>query len=380
MVRLMNATSARAVSILGTRPEIIKLSPLVPKLDSLYDHRVVQTGQHYDYYMSGLFFKELDFRDPDYFLECKGLDGSSRQIGYMLNELDDVIKKERPNVCIVLGDTNSSLAGALVASKNHIPLIHVEAGLRSFDKTMPEEINRIVIDHISDFLFAPSPLALDNLSKEGVKNQARIFVTGNTIVDACLKYLPQIHSVKTIEKLGIEKNDYIIVTIHREASTEEENLRNIFKALIKLADFNIIFPVHPRTKQKLVELGFWKILLKTNMKIINPLGYLEFLNIMLNARFILTDSGGIQEEAITLKVPCLTLRDNTERWETVNIGANKLIGTKTEQIITEVKNAWNDDEWKEKISGLKNPYGNGESSDKIVSIIKDHFPVNIDNT
>ncbi|MBS7618886.1 UDP-N-acetylglucosamine 2-epimerase (non-hydrolyzing) [Candidatus Bathyarchaeota archaeon] len=362
----------KAVSIIGTRPEIIKLTPLVPGLDSMFEHRIVHTGQHYDYYMSEIFFKELGLREPDYTLETPVKD-SSKQVGYMLTGLSDVFQIEKPNACIVVGDTNSALAGALSASKHHIPLIHVEAGLRSFDKNMPEEVNRIVIDHVSDLLFAPSSLASQNLVKEGIR--INVFLTGNTGVDCCLKFLPSALNDRTVEKLGLKRNEYVVLTVHREANTERENLLKIVEALIKLHDVQIVFPAHPRTRQKLIDYGFWDVLWRDNLKIIEPLSYVKFLNLMLNSKFVLTDSGGIQEDAITLKVPCLTLRENTERWETVNMGANKLVGLDTDRIVFEVEKAWRDDEWKKRLARLENPYGDGGASNKIISIMNNVFPI-----
>jgi UDP-N-acetylglucosamine 2-epimerase (non-hydrolysing) len=362
----------KAASIIGTRPEIIKIAPLLPGLDLCYDHKLIHTGQHSDYYMRELFFKQLNLRDPDYTLECGEID-SSKRIGCMITEVDEALKLEKPDVCIVLGDTNSTLAGSLAASKRHIPLIHVEAGLRSFDKNMPEEVNRIIVDHISDVLLAPSPLASRNLMREGVTRN--VFTTGNTAVDCCLKHLPQIREDRTAESLGLNVNEYVVVTVHRESNTREENIQNIFKALRRLQDIPMVFPAHPRTKQSLIEYGIWEALSQDNLKIINPLGYIEFLNLMLNAKFVLTDSGGVQEEAVTLKVPCLTLRENTERWETVKIGANRLIGLNPDRVVSEVRKAWNDDEWKKKLNALENPYGNGDASNKIISIIKHYFPV-----
>jgi len=352
------------ISIIGTRPEIIKMAPLIPKFDATFEHVLVHTGQHYDYHMSEVFFKELGLRRCDFDLNV-GSYSPPKQIGLILIRLDEVIQKVNPQSIIVLGDTNSSLAGTLAASKRKIPIIHIESGLRSFDKMMPEEINRVVIDHMSETLFAPSKLTVKNLSQEGIcKN---VFMVGNTVVDACLKSLPAASESKVYERFGLGVDDYVVITLHREANTEEKKLRNIVQALTRMPKFKFIFPIHPRTRKKLVQMNLWKKVRKTeNVHITNPLSYLSFLCLLQNSRFVLTDSGGIQEEAITVKVPCLTLRDNTERWETIHLGANKLIGTEPKRIVDETRIAWRDREWKQRIKRLKNPYGDGRSAERIV--------------
>jgi len=371
IARIKVGLMMKVISIVGTRPEIIKMSPLIPLLDASYDNSFVHTGQHYDYSMSKVFFKELGLREPDYNLNIRS-NSPPKQIGAMLIKLDKIIRKIKPNFIIVLGDTNSPLAGALAASKHHIPTVHVEAGLRSFDKTMPEEINRITIDHISNVLFAPSRLAVQHLSQEGVTE--RVFLVGNTIVDVCLKCLPDATKLNVHVELGLTADDYVVVTLHREANTEEDQLRSVAQALVSMPSINFVFPIHPRTQKRLMELNFLSRLSKSkNIQLINPLGYLEFLCLMQHSRFILTDSGGIQEEAITLKVPCLTLRENTERWETVDLGVNKLIGVRAERIIEETEMAWRDDEWKRGVRYVKNPYGAGLAAEKIIKKLEEVF-------
>jgi len=357
------------ISIIGTRPEIIKMAPLIPRIDATFEHVLVHTGQHYDYHMSEVFFKELGLRRCDFDLNV-GSYSPPKQIGSILIRLDEVIQKVNPQSIIVLGDTNSSLAGALAASKHKIPIIHIESGLRSFDKMMPEEINRVVIDHMSETLFAPSKLTVKNLGQEGISKN--VFMVGNTIVDACLKSLPAASESKVYERFGLGVDDYVVITLHREANTEEKKLRNIVQALTRMPKFKFIFPIHPRTRQKLTKMNLSKKIVRSkNVCVTTPLSYLNFLCLLKNSRFVLTDSGGIQEEAITIKVPCLTLRENTERWETVHLGANKLIGTEPKNIINETRIAWHDREWKKRVLRLKNPYGDGKSAERIIERLKE---------
>jgi UDP-N-acetylglucosamine 2-epimerase (non-hydrolysing) len=374
----VDACMNELISIIGTRPEIIKMAPLIPLLDEKFEHKIVYTGQHYDYEMSEIFFKELNLRRPDYKIDYYNYNLEQNEyclkpIILMLNEVKHILNIHHPSYCIVLGDTNSTLIGALAASQLKIPIIHIEAGLRSFDLSMPEERNRIVVDHLSSLLFAPSTLAFKHLKCEGL-TQAHI--VGNTIVDICLRLSIEASKLKEFEKYNLNAKDYLLVTIHREYTTREDVLLRVFNALMQLHEIQMILPLHPRTKQKLIEAGAWKTVInkgKTHIKIINPIGYLEFLSLMQNSKMVLTDSGGVQEEAITLHIPCLTLRENTERWETIHLKANRLIGTKPEKIINEVRKAWNDDEWIKKVVNVKNPYGDGHASEKIVSKISEEY-------
>ena len=360
----------KAIFILGTRPEIIKMAPLISPLDEVFDHKVIYTGQHYDYTMSEIFFKEFNLRRPDYRLDL--IEGDSKRLCLMFPEVKDILRREDPGICIVLGDTDSTLIGGLAASELQIPLVHIEAGLRSFDMAMPEEKNRVVVDHLSTLLFAPSKLASRNLKCEGISGN--VHVVGNTIVDTCLRFKPEASKLKSYEKYGLTPKGYMVVTIHRESNTREEPLYKILKALMKLHEIQMILPIHPRTRQKLIEMGFWNPLMeKSHIRVVDPMGYLEFLSLMLNARMLLTDSGGIQEEAITLQIPCLTLRENTERWETVHLGVNRLVGTKPERISSEVRKAWDDEEWVRRISDVSNPYGDGHAFERIISKLRE-FP------
>ncbi|MEM3608298.1 MAG: UDP-N-acetylglucosamine 2-epimerase (non-hydrolyzing) [Candidatus Bathyarchaeia archaeon] len=363
----------RVATVIGTRPEIIKVAPLVPLLDEAFDHKIIYTGQHYDYVMSGIFFRELGLRKPDYkpeLLRESSEESFKERLCLMLTKVREALEVEDSDLCIVLGDTDSTLIGALAAYELRIPVAHVEAGLRSFEMAIPEEKNRIVVDHLSTLLFAPSELAHRNLRCEGIDRN--VHVVGNTIVDACLRFRSAASRLKTYEEYGLARKEYLVVTIHRESNTREERLIRILRALMRL-EIPMVFPMHPRTRQKLVEMGFWiPITGISHIRIVKPMGYLEFLSLMLNARMILTDSGGIQEEAVTLRLPCLTIRESTERWETVQLGVNRLIGTEPRRIVREVRKAWDDEEWIRRVLlHAKNPYGEGRASEEIVSRLKE---------
>ncbi len=356
--------------ILGTRPEIIKLSPIIRILEKTnIDWHIIHTNQHYSENMDKIFFEELNLPKPKYNLNI-GSGTHGEQTGKMLIKIEKVLLKEKPNVVIVQGDTNTVLAGALTASKLKIDVAHVEAGLRSFDKNMPEEINRVLTDHISSYLFAPTEKAKDNLLNEGIEEN-KIFVVGNTIVDATLQNL-KIAEKNTFVREFFENitnmEDYFLLTLHRAENVDnEERLKNIIDGIIKVIDIfdkTIIFPIHPRTKKRLEEFNLLEKL-KSNkkIKIIEPVGYLEFLMLEKNAELILTDSGGVQEEACILKIPCITLRDNTERPETVEVGANILVGDNKEKLINAVEIMLNKErDW-------ENPFGDGKSGERIIKIL-----------
>ncbi len=357
--------------ILGTRPEIIKLSPIIRKLEEKnIDFKIIHTNQHYSKNMDKIFFEELNLPNPDYNLNI-GSGNHGEQTGKMLINIEKVLLKEHPDIVMVQGDTNTVLAGALTASKLKIKVAHVEAGLRSFDKSMPEEINRTLTDHISDYLFAPTENAKNNLLREGIKEN-KIYVVGNTIVDATLENLKIAeNNDKAISFFNsIADEDYFLLTLHRAENVDnKERLFKIIKNILditKIYDYKIIFPIHPRTKKRLLEFNLYDRL-KNNkkIKIIEPVGYLKFLLLEKNASLILTDSGGVQEEACILRVPCITLRDNTERPETVEVGANILVGDNKDKLIKSIdimlskKRLWN------------NPFGDGKSGEKIINIVFD---------
>lgn len=326
----------KVVSIVGARPQFIKLAPLSVELRKREIFEIIlHTGQHYDDNMNKVFFEELEISEPDYNLGIgSGLHGE--QTGRMLIGIEEVLLKEKPNLVIVYGDTNSTLAGSLAASKLHIPLAHVEAGLRSFNKKMPEEINRIVADHLSDILFCPTETAIENLKKEGIDKN--VYLVGDLMFDALMHFekISQLKS-KILEKLNLTPKSYLLLTIHRAENTDNrERLENIFESLREI-DKVIVFPVHPRTRDRLEKYGLFSLLGK-NIEVIDPVGYLDMLMLEKNAYAIVTDSGGVQKEAFWLKVPCITLRDETEWVETVDLGWNTLVGADRDKIFNAINN------------------------------------------
>lgn len=376
--------------ILGTRPEIIKCSPIIRILQKMdIPFFVIHTGQHYSFEMDTIFFKELGLLTPKYNLgigriinsetESKKKDlrlsenpddcaHHGKQTGLMLAKIEEVIIREKPDIVLVEGDTNTVLAGALAATKLHIKIGHIEAGLRSNDNFMPEEINRILTDRIADYLFCPTKMQEEILVGEGIKKE-KIFVTGNTIVDAVSQNLELSLSKKDIlQNLNLEKNNFFLATVHREENVNNTNrLYTLLNGLSRVYNFfglPIVCPMHLRTKKRIEEL---KLIIPPGIRILPPLGYLSFLQLMKNAKLILTDSGGIQEEACILQVPCLTLRKNTERPETLHVGANILVGDDLNRIVDAVSLSLS------KPKNWPNPFGDGTAAEQIVRILKNGF-------
>jgi len=362
----------RTSIILGTRPEIIKMASIIKELEKRNeDFFVIHTGQHYSYEMDRIFFEELELPQPEYNLDV-GSGTHGAQTGKMLEGIEATLQKERPDIVLVEGDTNTVMAGALAAVKLGIKVGHVEAGLRSFDRSMPEEINRVITDHISDLLFPPTQRGKEHLLKEGIAEN-KIFVTGNTIVDAVYQNLEISKKKKnTLKDIGLNKKDYILVTIHRQENVDnKDRFKGILQGLAEIShksDKKIVYPVHPRTKKMIDILQLHDELHRIkNLILIDPLGYLEFLQLEENAKLIATDSGGIQEEACILGVPCITLRENTERPETIDVDANMLAGTDPERIFNAAK------EMMTRQAPWKNPFGDGNSGKRIIDIMKSRF-------
>jgi len=324
----------KIITILGTRPEITKLSPLLPLLDKEFEHIIIHTGQHYSFNMDKIFFHELSIREPDYRLDI-GSGTHAEQTGKMMIEIEKILLKENPNAVLVFADPNTPLAGALAASKLNIYLVHLEAGCRSFNKKMPEEINRILIDHCSDLLLAPDKKAYDNLLKEGLPKE-RIKIVGSTAIEASLRNRELARNSNILKKLIIQSGKYILCTIHRAENTDDLNiLRNIFCSLNEIAkSIQIVFPMHPRTKKAILNDNSP---INKKIKIIEPQGYFNFLKLLDNSLFVMSDSGGIQEEAAALNVPCLILRNETEWTYLTDAKKNMLIGTEPRKIIEKVK-------------------------------------------
>jgi len=340
--------------VLGTRPEIVKMAPVIKELEKRdMDYFIVHTGQHYSYNLDKVFFENFKLENPKYNLEV-GSGTHGKQTGEILKRIEKVLINERPEIVLVEGDTNTVLASAIAASKLHIKVGHIESGLRSFWKGMPEEINRVLTDHVSDLLFAPTDIAKRNLADEGITEG--VYLVGNTIVDS-LEFT--LKKIKKIEK------EFILLTLHREENADNpEKLRNIIRGAEKVSeyfDIPVIYPIHPRTEKNLKNFG-----IKNNkkfIKLIEPMNYFDFLSYLKSCKIVLTDSGGVQEEACILKIPCVTLRDNTERPETINIGANILAGSNPEKILeSAIKMSDADKRW-------ENPYGKNVGK-KIVDIVQ----------
>ena len=351
--------------ILGTRPEIIKMSPIIRELENQgSDYFIIHTGQHYSYHLDKIFFDELELPEPKYNLDV-GSGSHAEETGKMLIGIEKVLKEEKPDITLVEGDTNTVLAGALAASKLHIRVGHVEAGLRSYDRTMPEEINRVLADHISDYSFAPTEKAKKNLLTEGVYKN-KIFVTWNTIGDAVYQNLEIAkRKVDILNKLNLNPEEYFLVTAHRQENVDvKERLKGILDGLDLVCDkFNLptVYPIHPRTLKRIKDFG---LEVPEGIELREPLGFLEFLQLEANAKLVLTDSGGVQEETCILKVPCVTLRDNTERPETLGVGSNVLSGANQNRILEGVEKMMNRER------NWKNPFGDGKSGSMIVKILE----------
>jgi UDP-N-acetylglucosamine 2-epimerase len=354
----------KVLSIVGTRPQLVKAGPLSRELRWAHQEVLVHTGQHYDHELSGVFFEELGLPPPDYDLGV-GSQPHGAQTGAMMIALEPVIEAARPDLVLVYGDTNSTLAGALVAAKLRIPLGHVEAGLRSFNRRMPEEVNRIVTDHVSTWLFAPSDVARCQLEAEGLSRG--VHVVGDIMADAL-----RLHSERAaqhrdiVTRLGLGSRGYYLATLHRAENTDApEPLRNIFRALDVL-DRPVVLPLHPRTMRCMDSLG---IRAGDNVHLLSPVGYLDMLCLLREAACVLTDSGGVQKEAYYLATPCVTLRTETEWVETVETGWNALAGTDPERIVQAVRRL--------RVDGLaQRPvlYGDGRTSERIVRILSGEWP------
>jgi len=369
--------------VLGTRPEIIKLSPVIRELEKLkenIDYFVVHANQHYSENLNRVFFKELNLPEPKYNLKV-GSASHGKQTGMMLEGIEEVLIREKPEIVVVQGDTNTTLAGALASTKLGIEVAHVEAGLRSYDRSMPEEINRVLTDHISNYLFVPTEVAEENLRREGITEN--VFLVGNTVVDATFQNIKIAEEKKEEifegEMLDIVKGgDYFLLTIHRAENTDNSRkLKSIVEGILKVAecyDETVIFPLHPRTEGKLKEYHLWDKLKKNkNIKMLEPTGYFKFLILEKYAKLILTDSGGVQEEACILKVPCITLRKNTERPETLEVGSNILVDIERENILEAV------DSMLRRNRNWENPFGDGRSGERIVKILSESYNLSIKN-
>jgi UDP-N-acetylglucosamine 2-epimerase (non-hydrolysing) len=329
--------SLTILNIVGCRPNFIKIAPLLAEMKRHAEIRpiLVHTGQHYDRLMSDVFFKDLDIPLPDVCLEV-GSASYSRQLAQILGRLEDTMREVEPDLVLVVGDVNSTLGAALTAVAQGYPVAHVEAGLRSFDREMPEEINRVLTDALSDFLFATEESAVANLRREG-KYEDQVFFVGNVMIDSLMQHLETVQRSEILSQLGLEPRRYALVTLHRPSNVDAPHaLDSIGEALDHLQQhIQMVLPVHPRTAARLEQFNAWEALLaRPGFRAIQPLGYVDFVKLMKESRFVITDSGGIQEESTALGIPCMTLRENTERPVTLTHGTNQLVGASPERIVS----------------------------------------------
>lgn len=354
--------------VLGTRPEIIKMAPVIRECEARgIEYQIIHSNQHYDKNLDEIFFRDLKLRPPDYNLGI-GSASPGKQTGAIMQKLDEILTNNRPSVVLVEGDTNTVLAGAVTASKLGIPVGHVEAGLRSFFRGMPEEINRILTDHCADALYAPTERSKGYLKAEGLPED-RIVVTGNTVVDALLQHREiAVDRSRILDDLNLIPREYCVLTMHRAENVDiKERVLGVMDGLSRIArqdDRKFVFPIHPRTLKRFHEQS---IEIPKNVLVVEPVGYLDFITLMDNAKVIMTDSGGIQEESCVLGVPCITLRDNTERPETIEVGSNELSGVVPESIEQCYFRAI------EKEGNWKNPYGTGDSASRILDHVETCF-------
>ncbi|UCH84823.1 MAG: UDP-N-acetylglucosamine 2-epimerase (non-hydrolyzing) [Candidatus Latescibacterota bacterium] len=357
------------IAVVGARPNYMKVAPVWREFEQI-DHasmRLVHTGQHYDTNMSKVFFDDLKLPKPEVFLGV-GSGSHSEQTSRVMLEFEKVLNKKRPDLVIVVGDVNSTMAATLVAAKMEVPVAHVEAGLRSFDRSMPEEINRMVTDILADLLFTTEPSARENLIREGI-DEKKIHFVGNVMIDSLNFYRPMADSSRILDMLAIEPGRYGLVTLHRPSNVDDtETLKAVLGALVELGGAcPLIFPAHPRTR-KMIENNKIQVPAK-KLRILDPIGYLDFAKLMMHSRLVLTDSGGIQEETTVLGIPCLTIRDNTERPITIEVGTNRLVGASAAHIVSEGHNAL-----KEPLGQGKTPeLWDGRAAKRIVRVIDEYF-------
>lgn len=348
----------KVISIVGARPQFIKAAVVSRVLRKEHTEILVHTGQHYDDEMSAIFFRDLDIPEPEYNLSI-GSGSHGWQTGQMLQGIEKILRNEHPDWVLVYGDTNSTLAGALAAAKLHIPVAHVEAGLRSFNRQMPEEINRVLADHASDLLLCPSQTAVDNLAKEGLTD--RVHLVGDVMYEALMfaaKRAPQRSTI--LEDLDLEEKGYLVATVHRAENTDNpDHLHEILSAFNAL-DEPVVFPVHPRTRNAIQRIEYTPA---SHVQLIEPVGYLDMVRLMQASRMVLTDSGGMQKEAYWLKVPCVTLRDETEWVETVAAGWNVIVGADGQRILRAVRSL---------APPAERPalYGNGQAAERCVDLLQ----------
>jgi len=360
---------SRILNIVGARPNFMKMAPLMRQFATRrdrFDARLVHTGQHYDAQMSDVFFDELGLPKPDIHLGV-GSGTHAVQTGKIMVEFEKVVEAEKPDLVIVVGDVNSTMACSIVAAKAWVPVAHVEAGLRSFDRRMPEEINRVVTDALSSYLFLTEEDARENLRREGVSDD-KVFFVGNVMIDTLLHLLPKAQKLDTLQRFGLRKGEFALVTLHRPSNVDQrEPFAGILGALETIQrEIDVLFPIHPRSVARLKEFGLYdRVTGWPRLKLTEPLGYLDFMNLMSQSKLVLTDSGGLQEETTVLGIPCLTLRENTERPITIHEGTNLLLGTDPKRIETEAKKILTGHAKKGRVP----KFWDGKAAERIVEIL-----------
>lgn len=351
-----------SVSSLDTRQEVGQAH--ISNLDTHVSHLICHTGQHYDEKMSKVFFEDLELPEPDFYLGV-GSGSHAEQTGKVMIEFEKILLKEKPDLVIVVGDVNSTIACSLTAAKLHIKVAHVEAGLRSFDRKMPEEINRLLTDSIADYLFVTEKSGMENLKKEGV-DDSKVFFVGNVMIDSLAYYLEKSNGSRVIDTYDLEKENYVLFTLHRPSNVDtEDQLNKLIESLNKIGEQRkAIFPMHPRTRNNLDKFGLEEKI-HSNITITDPIGYIDFISLIKNAELIVTDSGGIQEESTYLGVQCITLRDSTERPATVEVGTNQLLGTDLQKAVEAALNVLDGNKKEGKVPEL----WDGSAAERIVDIL-----------
>lgn len=349
----------KIISVVGARPNFMKIAPIIREMNKYNDITsiLVHTGQHYDKNMSESFFKDLNIPYPDYNLGI-GSGSHAEQTAKIMIEFEKVCIKEKPDIVIVVGDVNSTIACALVAKKMNIKVAHVEAGLRSFDWDMPEEINRILTDRISDYLFVTEQSAIDNLKKEGF-DDSKIFFVGNVMIDSLLDNIDK--KTDIVKRLNLKSKDYCVITLHRPSNVDNKEKLEYILDILNNIPFRIVWPIHPRTLKNIESFGLKEE--TKNFLLLDPLGYLDFITLISECKFVLTDSGGIQEETTYLGIPCITMRENTERPSTITLGTNKLL-IKKEDILNAIKNL-------NKNHSIP-PLWDGKTAERIIKILREN--------
>jgi UDP-N-acetylglucosamine 2-epimerase (non-hydrolysing) len=366
----------KIISVVGARPNFMKVAPLhrsIQKYQDSIQHFIVHTGQHYDQAMSKVFFQDLELPNPNVYLGV-GSGSHAQQTAKIMVEFEKVVEEQKPDLVVVVGDVNSTLACSLVAAKMGVRIAHVEAGLRSFDRTMPEEINRLTTDALSDFLFVSEPSGIANLRREGT-SEDKMFFVGNVMIDSLIHYREKARRSEVPKTLGLKPQEYILVTLHRPSNVDHKlSLQRIIDVLRQLSQrITVVFPIHPRTRKMITQFDMDEAVRSIHSLILtDPLGYLDFLSLMDSSTLLITDSGGIQEETTFLQIPCLTLRENTERPITVEVGTNQLCGKDIESVVSKSLDIMNGKAKQGRVPDL----WDGKTGERIVQIIFDKLGVN----